>query len=81
MAGEVHYIDGVGRVTVVNGLAHIDIVAVVPPTQEGAPPQAAVTHRFVMGLPQYVRMCSEMAGHLTRMEEKGLITRQGPLQS
>ena len=52
MAGEVHYIDGVGRVTVVNGLAHIDIVAVVPPAQEGAQPQVAVTHRFVMGLPQ-----------------------------
>ena len=76
MAGEVHYIDGVGRVTVVNGLAHIDIIAVLPPAQEGGQAQAAVTHRFVMGLPQYVRMCAEMASHLARMEERGLITRQ-----
>ena len=78
MAGEVSYIDGVGRVTVVNGLAHIDLLAVVPPPQDGGQPQIAVTHRLVMGLPQFVRMCSEMAGHLGRMEEKGLITRQPP---
>jgi hypothetical protein len=29
-----------------------------------------------MALPQFVRLCAEMAGHLQRMEEKGLITRR-----
>ena len=78
MTGELHYIDGVGRVSVVNGAAHVDLVAIVPPGQDGGQPQMAVTHRLVMGLPQFVRMCAEMANHLRQMEEKGLITRNKP---
>ena len=78
MAGELHYIDGVGRVSVVNGAAHVDLIAVVPPSVEGAQPQVTVTHRLVMGLPQFVRMCAEMANHLRQMEEKGLLTRNKP---
>jgi propanediol utilization protein len=75
MSEQVSYIDGVGRVTVVNGIAHMDLVAVLPPVQEGAQAQVVVTHRLALGLPQFVRMCAEMAGHLQRMEAKGLITR------
>jgi hypothetical protein len=69
------YIDGVGNVSVVNGIAHVDLVVVQPPSTEGAQPQVQTVEHLVMTLPQFVRFCSEMAGHLQRMEEKGLITR------
>ncbi len=72
------YVDGIGRVTVVNGLAHVDLVVVIPPAQEGGTPQAQITHRLVMGLPQFVRTCSEMASHLNKMEQQGLIKRNDP---
>ena len=75
---EISYVDGVGRVTVVNGMTHIDLVTIVPPPQEGAQAQIHVAHRLVMALPQFVRMCAEMAGHLQRMEQQGLIKRNAP---
>ena len=75
MADSVNYIDSVGRISVVNGLAHIDLLTMIPPAQDGDAPNVQVTQRLVMGLPQFVRLCAEMAGQLSRMEEKGLITR------
>lgn len=70
------YIDGVGNVAVVNGMAHIDLVVVRPPVAEGQQPRVEPVQHLVMALPQFVRLCAEMAGHLQRMEQKGLITRQ-----
>jgi hypothetical protein len=70
------YIDGVGNVSVVNGMAHLDLVVVVPPAAEGQQPQVQPVQRLVMPLPNFVRLCAEMAGHLNKMEEKGLITRR-----
>ena len=69
------YIDGVGNVSVVNGMAHLDLVVVAPATAEGQQPLVQPVQRLVMPLPNFVRLCAEMAGHLQRMEEKGLITR------
>ena len=78
MTAVTSYIDGVGRVTVVNGLAHIDLVTVLPPASETEHAQVQVSHRLVMALPQFVRMCAEMATHLQRMEQQGLIKRNDP---
>ena len=75
MNSAISYIDGVGRVTVVNGVAHLELVTVIPPAQDGAKAQVQVSHRLAMNLPQFVRMCSEMSGHLQSMEAKGLIRR------
>ena len=73
------YIDGVGNVSVVNGMAHIDLVVVRPPSAEGQQSQVQPVQHLVMALPNFVRLCAEMAGHLQKMEEKGLITRKpGP---
>lgn len=73
------YIDGVGNVSVVNGMAHIDLVVVRPPSAEGQQSQVQAVQHLVMALPNFVRLCAEMAGHLQKMEEKGLITRKpGP---
>jgi hypothetical protein len=76
VAENVSYVDGIGRVTVVNGLVHIDLVAAVPPAQDAGQTQILVTHRLVMGLAQFVRLCSETSGHLQRMEGLGLIKRE-----
>lgn len=76
VASEFHYIDGVGNVSVINGMAHIDLVALKPPTSEGQQPQIVPVQHLVMALPNFVRLCAEMAGHLQRMEEKGIITRK-----
>jgi hypothetical protein len=76
MPGGFQYIDGVGNVSVVNGMAHIDLVVVRPPAGEGKQPTVESVQHLVMALPQFVRLCAEMAGHLQRMEEKGLITRR-----
>jgi hypothetical protein len=70
------YIDGVGSVSVVNGMAHVDLVVVAPPVAEGQQPHIQPTHHLVMALPNFVRLCAEMAGHLQRMEEKGMIQRR-----
>lgn len=69
------YIDGVGNVSVVNGMAHVDLVVVRPPVAEGQQPQVEAVQHLVMALPNFVRLCAEMAGHLQRMEEKGVIRR------
>ena len=76
MGGGFSYIDGVGNVAVVNGMAHIDLFVVRPPAAEGQQPQVVSVQHLVLPLPQFVRMCTEFAGHLQRMEEKGLITRK-----
>jgi hypothetical protein len=78
MQGGFQYIDGVGNVSVVNGMAHIDVVVVRPPVSEGQQPKVETVQHLVMALPQFVRLCAEMAGHLKRMEDKGLITRKAP---
>ena len=70
------YIDGVGNVSVANGMAHIDLVVVRPPAVEGQQPQVESVQHLVMPLPNFVRLCAEMAGHLKRMEDKGLISRK-----
>jgi hypothetical protein len=78
MIGGVQYIDGIGNVSVVNGMAHINLVVVRPPSAEGQQPQIETVQHLVMPLPNFVRLCAEMAGHLQRMEQKGLITRREP---
>ena len=57
-------------------MAHVDLVVVVPPAVEGQQAQVRQVQHLVMALPNFVRMCAEMAGHLQKMEEKGLITRK-----
>jgi hypothetical protein len=81
MASTFHYIDGVGNVSVVNGMAHIDLIAVRPPKAEGQQPQVEPVQHLVMALPNFVRLCAEMAGHLQRMEKKGIIKRTTPQAS
>lgn len=76
MSSGFDYIDGIGNVSVVNGMAHIDLVVVRPPTGEGQKPQVQQVQHLVMALPNFVRLCAEMGGHLERMESKGLIKRQ-----
>lgn len=76
MSSGFQYIDGVGNVSVANGMAHIDLVVVRPPAAEGQQPQVEPVHHFVMALPNFVRMCAEMEGYLLKMEQKGLITRR-----
>lgn len=76
MTSGFQYIDGVGNVAVVNGMAHIDLVAVRPPAAEGQEPRVEAVQHLVMALPNFVRLCAEMAGHLQRMEEKGVISRR-----
>jgi hypothetical protein len=56
-------------------MAHIDLVVVRPPPGEGKQPTVESVQHLVMALPQFVRLCAEMAGHLQHMEEKGLISR------
>ena len=73
-----NYVDGIGSIRVANGVAHIDLVTLIPPPTDGAQPKAEVTQRLVMTLPLFVRMCAEMAGQLQRMEERGIITRNKP---
>jgi hypothetical protein len=70
------YIDGVGNVSVVNGMAHLDLVVLTPPAGEGQQPQVHPVQHLVMPLPNFVRLCAEMAGHLQRMEEKGIIKKR-----
>ena len=70
------YVDGVGNVSVVNGIAHIDLIVLLPAAGEGAPPQVVPVQHLVMPLPNVVRFCAEMAGHLKIMEEKGIISRK-----
>ena len=71
----ISYIDGVGRVSIVNGIAHIDLVNIIPPTKDGEQPQVMVAHRIAMALPQMIRMCADIAGHMQRMEQQGIFKR------
>jgi hypothetical protein len=71
------YVDGVGNVSVINGMVHIDLLVARPQPGNGQQQvQAEEAQHLVMALPQFVRLCAEMAGHLGRMEQKGLITRR-----
>lgn len=78
MTSGYHYIDGIGNVTVVNGMVHLDLVVVVPPVGEGQQPQIQPVQRLVIPLPRFVRLCTEMGGHLKNMEDKGMIQRRPP---
>jgi hypothetical protein len=69
------YADGIGKVSVVNGMAHIDFVMVEPPAKEGEQHRAVPVERIVMPLPQFIRLCADMASNLRSMEEQGLIKR------
>lgn len=69
-------IDGVGNVSVVNGMAHVDLIVVRPPTAEGHSPPVEPAQRRALALPNFVRLCAEMAAHLRTMEEKGLIVKR-----
>jgi len=70
------YIDGVGAVTVANGMVHFDLVALRPPASKEQKARVEPVHHLVMPLPQFVRLCADMSGHLKKMEESGMITRQ-----
>lgn len=76
MADQYVYVDGVGNVSVTNGMAHITLVVVAPPTTDGQQATIRPVQNLVMPLPQFVRFCADMAGRLQQMEEKGLITRR-----
>lgn len=76
MANGFQYIDGIGPVTVSNGMVHIDLVAVRPAGAKDQKGRVEAVQHLVMTLLQFVRLCSEMSGHLKKMEEGGLITRQ-----
>jgi hypothetical protein len=72
------FVDGLGSVRIVNGMAHIELVTLAPAAADGQPPRAEVTQRLVMTLPHFVRFCSEMANQIQKMEQKGIITRNKP---
>jgi hypothetical protein len=76
MQNSYYYIDGVGNVSVVNGMAHVDLVVVRPPVAEGQQSVVEPVQHIVMALPNFIRFCAEMGGHLQRMEERGLISRR-----
>ena len=78
MASNIQYVDGIGSVRVANGMAHIELVVVTPPTTEGGQMAVQPVQHLIMALPQFVRFCSDMASQLNRMEEKGMITRKQP---
>jgi hypothetical protein len=73
--GGFQYFDGVGNVSVVNGMAHLDLLVVRPGAADGPQSSVEIVEHLIMTLPNFVRFCSEMAGHLQKMEEKGLISR------
>lgn len=76
MATGVSFIEGIGSVNVANGLAHFDLLTVIPPTAEGEQPRVMVAHHCVMALPQFVQLCVAMEAHLRGMEEKGIIRKE-----
>lgn len=69
-------VDGVGNVSVVNGVAYIDLVVTRPPTTEGQKGQVELVQSVAMTMPNFVRLCEEMSSHLQRMEQKGMIKRR-----
>lgn len=69
-------VDGVGNVSVVNGIAYIDLVVTRPPATEGQKGQIEVVQSLAMTMPNFVHLCEEMANHLQRMEQKGMIKRR-----
>jgi hypothetical protein len=77
MTDQITYIDGLGRVRLANGMAHIELVAAFPSEEENKVDVRPV-HNLVIPLGQFVKLCSDMANNLARMEEKGIITRKEP---
>ncbi|RTL70565.1 MAG: hypothetical protein EKK41_12390 [Hyphomicrobiales bacterium] len=67
------YIDGIQNVTIANGMTYITLGVVQPPTREGGSPQLLVAGALVLSVPNYVRLCAEMANNLKTMQDKGLI--------
>ena len=79
MTDHITYIDGLGRVRIAGGMAHIELVAAFP-ASDGAQDKVDVrpVQNLVIPLGQFVRFCSDMAANLKHMEDKGIITRKAP---
>jgi hypothetical protein len=75
MTDQITYIDGMGRVRIANGMAHIELVAAFP-TDEDNKVQLRTVHNLVIPLGQFVKFCADMANNLRVMEEKGIIKRR-----
>ena len=77
MSEQITYIDGMGRVRIANGMAHIELVAAFPGEDETRV-EIKPVHNLVMPIGQFVKFCADMAANLQHMEEKGIITRKAP---
>jgi hypothetical protein len=75
MTDQITYIDGMGRVRIANGMAHIELVAAFP-TEEDNKVLVRPVHNLVIPLGQFVKLCTDMANNLRLMEEKGIIKRR-----
>ncbi len=80
MTNQITYIDGLGRVRIANGMAHIELVAAFP-SQDKTEDKVDVraVQNLVIPLAQFVRFCGDMAANLKHMEDKGIITRKEPV--
>lgn len=70
------YVDGIRRVSVMNGMAHIEMVVVEPSAEKEGERQVTPVQKLVMTLPQFIRLCADMASQLKRLEDQGVITRE-----
>lgn len=75
MTDQITYIDGMGRVRLVNGMAHIELVAAFP-GEDDSKVHVRPVHNLVIPLGQFVKFCADMANNLRAMEEKGIIKRR-----
>lgn len=75
MSDQITYIDGLGRVRIANGMAHIELVAAFPADEEGKVNVRPV-HHLVIPLGQFIKFCADMANNLKVMEQKGIIKRR-----
>ena len=69
----VYYVDGVSRVTLNGSMAHLEFFTTLPPEKDTEQPKLVVTHRVAMCLPQFAKMCADMACRLREIEKKGLV--------
>lgn len=76
MKSDCKYIDGIGNISMMQGMVHFDLLVMQPPSDPAGKPNVVDTGHIVMSLPQYVRMCAELARNLDQLEAKGLITRK-----
>lgn len=75
MSDQITYIDGMGRVRIANGMAHIELVAAFP-GDDDSKVNVRPVHHLVIPLAQFVKLCADMANNLRLMEEKGIIKRR-----